>query len=283
VREVILFSKLCQGPVLEHYQKSSAAVNSACVYEISWKVKSVIESKLQGLLLKGVLLSCGIVCPHSWNLLTVALWDVSTPRPCSSHHNVFGSLRDTVIGHILANGSEVKESVCAWLASQQKKQTREKPFVQPLVHCWNKCIWKAARSRRVRLSIQRTRYGYMEYIRGAQIRAPCCPCHWIAYGGISYMLVLSMEWASCHSSIALKFEEDSKFCKKLCNLILSLERWMSSSSILTAWTRRMALSGAHHGKLLVIPCRNGGNFPLRIHLSLLALLWANRATTIHII
>ena len=35
VREVILFSKLCQGPVLEHYQKSSAAVNSACVYEIS--------------------------------------------------------------------------------------------------------------------------------------------------------------------------------------------------------------------------------------------------------
>jgi hypothetical protein len=50
----------------------------------------------------------------------------------------------------------------------------------------------------------------------------------------------------------------------------------------TAWTR-MALSGAHHGNLLFIPWRNWGNFPIRMHLSLLALLRTNRATKIHII
>ena len=44
----------------------------------------------------------------------------------------------------------------------------------------------------------------------------------IAYGGISYMQVLSMERTSCHPSGALNFEEDSKFYKKLCSSILSL-------------------------------------------------------------
>lgn len=105
----------------------------------------------------------------------------------------------------------------------------------------------------------------------------------IAYGGISYMRVLGMERASCHPSGALNFEKDSKFYKILCSLILSLGRWISLSSILTAWTRSMALSGAHHGNLLVIPWWNWGNFPIRMHLSLLALLRANRATKIHII
>ena len=48
------------------------------------------------------------------------------------------------------------------------------------------------------------------------------------------MPALSMERASCHSSVALKFEEDSEFYKKLCSSILSLERRVSSSSIPTA-------------------------------------------------